>query len=115
MIKKKKEKHTIVNDEEKEGEIRYQAMEEDQDGNGRNGIDASDIKGGAVIGKNQSIVSNADNTKDKEDHNRAKAAERRAELEHVPSHHSTRSVHDFHGKTGKVSIFLHRSINLLRF
>lgn len=70
-------------------------MEGDQDAECRNGIEASDVKSRPVIGENQSIISNADYPKDEEDHNGAEAAERRAELENVPSHHSARSVHDF--------------------
>ena len=68
-------------------------MKQDQDGECRERSKATIEQSREVIGNDNSIIGDAHNGQDQQDHDRAKASQGRTESEHVPSHHSSRSVH----------------------
>lgn len=68
-------------------------MKQDQDQDCNKKIKASIIHSRNIIGNNNSIISNTNNTKNQQNHNRTKSSQSCAELEHVPSHGCTRSMH----------------------
>lgn len=50
----------------------YQTMEEDQNGDSNERIEAAVVQGGAVVRQNDGVIGNADNPKNKKDHDRTK-------------------------------------------
>lgn len=76
-------------------------MKEDQNNESSERIEAAIVETGAVIGDDDGIVGNADDSKDQQDHDGAKPSQGRTELEHVPSHYCSGSVHTQKNKRGK--------------
>ena len=68
-------------------------MKQDQHCQGNKRIKSSSIQSRAIIGQNNSIVSGTNNAKNQQDHDRAQSTQSSAELEHVPRHRSSRSMH----------------------
>lgn len=77
----------------------YQGMEQDQYDNSNEGIKPTSIQSRAIISQNDSVIGDAHNPKNQEDHNRAQTPQSCAELEHIPSHGSSRSMHNITQKT----------------
>ena len=71
----------------------YQAMEQDQNDNSNERIEATIVESWSVIGQNDGIIGDTDDPKNQEDHDRAQTPKSCAELENIPSHRSPRSMH----------------------
>lgn len=68
-------------------------MKQDQHCQGNKRIKSSSIQSRAIIGQNNSIVSDTNDPKNQQNHDRAQSTQSSAELEHVPRHRSSRSMH----------------------
>lgn len=68
-------------------------MKQDQHRNSYNGSKTPVVQSRAVAGQNNGVIGYTHDAKDQKDHDRAKAPQGRAELENVPSHHSSGSMH----------------------
>lgn len=69
-------------------------MEGDQNGESNERIEAAVVEGGAVVGQNYGVIGDADNPKNQKDHDRTKTSQGRTELEDIPSHGRSRSMHN---------------------
>lgn len=76
-------------------------MEQDQDDKSGERIEATVVQSRAVIGQNDSVVGHPHDPKNQKDHDRAQASQCGTELEHVPGHRSSRSMHTRKTKTEK--------------
>lgn len=72
-------------------------MEEEEDEEGSEGADGGGggEEGGAVGAEHEGVVGEGNDGEDEQDHDGSEAPQRRAELEDVPGHHGSRSVHRF--------------------
>lgn len=70
-------------------------MEENQDGEGDRGVEATKVDGRSVIGEDNRVISETDYTQNQDDHDGPQTTECCTELEYIPSHHRPQSVHDF--------------------
>ena len=68
-------------------------MEEKNDDDGDERVEAAGEKGRAVVGNDDGVVGDPNDAEDEQDHEGSQAPKRGAELEHVPRHHRPRSVH----------------------
>lgn len=76
----------------------HQPMKQDQHRNSCNRRKATVVQSGAVARQNDGIIGYTHDAEDQEDHDRAKAPQGGAELENIPSHHSSGSMHARHPK-----------------
>ena len=74
-------------------------MEQDQNGNSNERIEATIIQRRAISSQNDSVVGDTHHPKNQKNHDRAQSTQGRTELEHVPSHRSSRSMHTRTKKT----------------
>ena len=74
-------------------------MEQDQHCHGRNRTNATRIQSRSKFSQHHSIIGNTHDPENQQDHDRAQSSQCSAELEHVPSHGSTRSMHTGEKKT----------------
>lgn len=78
---------------EQDGGDGHQGVEGEEDGEGGEGVEATVEEEGAIVGDDKGVVGDADDAEDEEDHDRSQASEGGAELEDVPRHGRSRSVH----------------------
>ena len=71
----------------------HQEMEQDQDDKSNERIKATIVQSRAISSQNDSVVGDTHYPKNQKDHDRAQPSQSRTELEHVPSHRSSRSMH----------------------
>lgn len=69
-------------------------MEQDQDNKSNEGIKAAIIESWAIISQNDSVIGDTHHPKNQEDHDRPQTPKSCAELEHIPSHGYSRSMHN---------------------
>lgn len=82
----------------------YQAMEQDQYNKSNERVKATVVQSRAIISQNDSVIGDTYDPKHQEDHDWSQTSQSCAELEHVPSHGHTRSMHNIsqiHKKTIK--------------
>lgn len=73
--------------------MEYQDMEEDQDGDGQERTVTPRNENGPIIGDDDGVIADSDDTEDKEEHERSESPQSGAELEHVPGHDDRRRPH----------------------
>lgn len=68
-------------------------MEQDQDDKSGERIEAAIVQSLAISSQNNGVVGHPHDPKNQKDHDRAQASQCGTELEHVPGHRSSRSMH----------------------
>lgn len=71
----------------------HQTMKQDQHRQSNDTIKNPTVQSRAIGSQHDSVISNTHDTKNKEDHDRAQSSKSCAELEDVPSHRRSRSMH----------------------
>ncbi|PON48391.1 hypothetical protein PanWU01x14_237860 [Parasponia andersonii] len=71
----------------------YQGMKQDQDKKSNERIKATIVESWSIISQNDSVIGHTHHPKNQKDHDRAQTPKSCAELEHIPSHRNSRSMH----------------------